>query len=100
MPRLHSVLCLVLVVAGCADFPELDDVVSERARRADYPLLQPVDDLIATALAPSERDALAAAQDLAARAARLRARAATLRRPLISAADRRRMAAAVARHNS
>lgn len=66
------------LLAGCTDFPQLDAVVTDEARRADYPALIPAEGL----LARRELGRLAEADGslLMARAERLRARAAILRR--------------------
>ena len=61
---------------GCTQFPELDQAArQEAAQHLPYPVILPLDDLLAAA-AVSGTDA---EQALAARAAALRARAAALR---------------------
>ena len=86
-------LCLVLV-AGCAQFPALDDTVSSHAEQADYPQLVPLDGLVEDSSRAVTRNAETEAQ-LQARAAALRARANRLKRRVIDSATRTRMASGV-----
>ncbi|KMW58001.1 hypothetical protein AIOL_002969 [Candidatus Rhodobacter oscarellae] len=80
------------VLAGCAQFPELDAAVSARAKAADYPSLVPADDILA-----KRREARLSPEDGAAlleRAERLRQRGAILRAlPVIDEETRRRISA-------
>lgn len=96
--RLSVIFICVAIFSGCTTFPDLDDAVSARAKRADYPSLQPIDALFARFDTNGSRDIEAETQSLTARVASLKARAAQLRRPVINSGDRRRMAAAVKRH--
>ena len=68
---------IAALLAGCSSFPQLDAVVSDEARRADYPNLIPAERLLA------KRDAGRLDENsgraLLARASRLRARARILR---------------------
>jgi hypothetical protein len=77
MRHILRVSVLAVLLAGCTTFPELDAVVSEEARRADYPNLVPAEHLLAkrTAWRLSETTG----EMLLARAARLKARARILR---------------------
>ncbi len=84
------------LLAGCSDFPELDDAVSPTARKAGYPALLPIDQLIAGAKDVQITEETVSS--LQSRIARLNARAARLRGPVIDAATRARMRAAIARH--
>ncbi len=99
-PIRRSLLALLtspaLLLAGCADFPALDAAISDRARAADYPVILPLDAL----LAQGDIAALPqGAASLPARADALRARARALAaRPVIDAATRARLLAAVQRH--
>lgn len=87
---------MLVLVAGCTDFPNLDGAISARARNADYPLLLPLDALVASV--PPVQSGLGVGA-LPARLGNLRARAAALRaRPVIDGATRRRMQAALRRH--
>ena len=88
-----------LLLAGCADFPQLDASVSDRARAAAYPRILPLDGLLAVADARPEGAAAAGLGNLPARLARLQARANAMRgRPVIDPATRARLRAALARH--
>ncbi len=83
-------LTLAALLAGCADFPQLDAEISPEARRAGYPDLVPVSDVL-------DRRKLARttgreAGVLSARAANLRARAAMLRGIAVDEATRLRLA--------
>lgn len=72
------IAALVLAaLAGCADFPDLDDKVEPEARSAPFPALIPLDGLALEAAPPADPEATAA--DLKARAIALRARAVRLR---------------------
>ena len=87
-------LASLLAAAGCSDFPQLDGVVSERARAADYPRILPLDQLLSGA-----RGTGSGLGTLPARLSNLRGRAYAMRsRPVIDAASRARMMAALARH--
>ncbi len=88
-------LCLGLV-AGCTDFPRIDAVMGTTARNAPYPELLPIDGLLARA--GDTRIDAATGPALAGRAAALRRRARGLEPPVLSAADRRRLLGALARH--
>lgn len=100
MRRAAILLCLGLGLAACSEFPELDGVMSDQARDADYPTLLPFETLFAQAYGPTRLDARSGAS-LAARADALRRRAEALKRTrLIDPASRRRMQAAVARHGA
>lgn len=78
-----------LVATGCTQFPDLDAAISPEARRAGYPQLVPVSDLL------SRRNAARTtgneADILRARAAALRARAALLRGAVINDDTRLRL---------
>ena len=65
------------VLAGCTTFPQLDAVVSDEARRADYPRLVPAAGLLAKR--SEGRLTETSGEALLARAARLQARARILR---------------------
>ncbi|MGB8812995.1 MAG: hypothetical protein WCC57_07400 [Paracoccaceae bacterium] len=88
--RLSLILCLVL--AGCAEFPELD--VAPTVTGAAAPVILPLDELLATAEAG--QITVAVGTSVAARAARLRARAAAMQGPVQDPATRARLAAAIA----
>ena len=90
------ILLSVGFLAGCSDFPQLDNAVSETARNADFPQLVPKSQLLANA-----RDVQISPQTTAGiinRAGSLQARAARLRSPVLSSATRARLQAAMARH--
>ena len=93
-PLCPLVLCLTL--AGCADAPSLDGRISAAAAAAPYPTLQPLAPLLARAAQPGRIDA-ASTRRMDGDVAGLRARAAALRGPVVDAATRARMRAAVAR---
>jgi hypothetical protein len=75
LARLRPAFLVLLV--GCTAFPQLDAVISEQAKRAEYPVLIPTGGLLA------KRDdgqvTEETGQRLLARAANLRRRAALLR---------------------
>ncbi len=101
MPRFVTVLALLgaLALSACAGFPDLDDTITGQARRAPFPGLMPIEEILAGAGAADRTAAEAAARSMAWRAERLRARQAAIRRAvIIDDRTRRRMAQAVARH--
>lgn len=82
IPRTHGLIVVgLLFCAGCAKIPALDETVDPAALRADYPVILPLDQVLAeTQGRPATPDA---ADGLEARTDALRARAAALRgRPL------------------
>lgn len=89
-------LAMLAFLTGCTDFPDLDAVVSARARTADYPQILPLDALIASV--PPVQSGLGVG-NLPGRVGNLRARAAALSaRPVVDVQTRRRMQAALRRH--
>jgi len=78
MPRtLYLSLIAPCLLAACTTFPELDALVSEQAKRADYPQLAPAEDLLGKRT--DGRVTKATGPALQARAANLQARARLLR---------------------
>ncbi|MEM9349470.1 MAG: hypothetical protein AAGA47_04360 [Pseudomonadota bacterium] len=75
-------LCLLL--AGCADFPELGEVESPGVREAPYLDFLLADDVAAL----QDVDSIEIDDPLASRLARLRARAELLRGPIFTSSDR------------
>lgn len=87
-----SIIAFVVLTA-CAEFPALDDRISDAARAADYPSLVPIETLLAAADAlPHPGNNASFDQRIAA----LQARAAALRVPVINGATRSRMRSGVA----
>jgi hypothetical protein len=84
-------LCAALLMA-CTPFPA---GLSQRTSTAAPPPLLPLDTLLAAVDAPVATAAVA--DNLAGRAGRLRARADLMRGPVLDAATRARLAAAIAR---
>lgn len=88
--RLAFLLSLIAAVAGCVQFPEVEDATGRAAEEADYPDLIPFDPLL-DAIDTSEADTAQTQAQLEARASGLQARAATLRGTVLSGEDRRRL---------
>ncbi|MFD1508930.1 hypothetical protein [Lacimonas salitolerans] len=88
-------LALVVALAACAQFPELDTQTNDIDPNAPYPALVPLEPLVAQADAPRITDADTSATE--ARVAGLRGRADRLRRTGIDAASRARLQQTVAR---
>ncbi len=89
--------CLTLVGAvACAEDPLVRRQISDDARRAEYPRILPLQELLASRPAPVDVALLTGS--LTSRAAALRARASRLRAPIVDSATRARMQAALARH--
>ncbi|QFT99004.1 hypothetical protein FIU85_16950 [Roseovarius sp. THAF8] len=80
---------LTVTLAGCTQFPELDNATSTETRRAPYPSLLPVEDLRARVDAPRVADQTTRA--LESRVANLRARAERLRGTVIDQTSRARL---------
>ncbi len=83
-------LLLVLSLAACAEFPELDGTISPAQQNGDFPALVPLAPLLARADA-SNSGAAQVETALSPRIANLRTRAARLRGPVIPPAVRTRM---------
>ncbi len=103
MPRLAFIGAAALILAaGCADFPDLENAVSPALRGAGYPALLPMDSLVSSARDAGLSEPGAAsgqeARRLAARMAALQRRAAAMHGVVIDARSRARLMAAVARH--
>lgn len=81
------------VLAGCSQFPDLDDAVSPGARDAAYPALIPVERI--RARVPEARLAPEAEDTMTARVSALRLRAARLRGAVIDDPSRARLKAGV-----
>ncbi len=89
-----SIFASVLVwLASCAQFPDLDSALSENARTADYPNLVPVE--VLQARVTETRISPETASGLQARVAALKARAARLRGSVIDSPTRERMSIGV-----
>lgn len=87
---------LALVVSGCADAPDLGLAQPTQVAR-DYPALIPLDTLLAQAPTNQSQITPASISTTNDRIANLRARANRLRGPVVDAATKSRMRAAVAR---
>jgi hypothetical protein len=93
---MRATLLSLILLAGCATFPEVDSATSERAQQADYLSLQNVDTLQQQVDFGITDDI---GTSLAARATALRARAAYLRRtPVIAPVLKRAMQRAMRDH--
>lgn len=77
--RCLALCCALLAgVAGCVEVPALDDGISRELRKADYPTLQPIPNVLAQKPLPAE-SAEDVQEELEARKARLQRRAAALK---------------------
>lgn len=88
-------LSALLLLGGCATFPELGPA-SETARTAPWPVILPIDEVLARR---DGADPQAPQADLDGRRARLAARARDLRRPVIESDLRERMVEMADRHD-
>ena len=95
--RLISLGAALLILGSCSDRPDLSAAISENARRAGYPQLVDLSGLLPLDL--NDPDGIDLAAGLLARVAALRRRAARLQRPIVDTNSRRRMNAALGRHN-
>lgn len=90
MKHALPLLTVLLLCAGCAQFPDLDNALSEDAKNQPYPTLKP----LAPLLEEAANSALPRPQtqaNLTSRVTGLRARAAGLQRPVIDSTTRARM---------
>lgn len=97
--RLTLPLCLCLL-GGCSDFPQVDAAVSAAEIPDTVPRILPLDGVAMSADEDSSADARRAARSLAGRAAALKRRARTLGGPVLTGAERRRLLAAIKRHQN
>ncbi len=98
MPRIATVILFVsAILAGCAEFPDLDATIADQGTVAGFPTLVPIDPILFAAsfdLQNLESQATA----LAARVRQLKVRAQAMQRPVIDRRTRTQMAAALRRH--
>lgn len=95
MPLFRLALPLILALAGCTQFPELDSRTADIDPRAPFPALVPLEPLLAQA-GDTRIDDESEAR-VAARVAALNARAERLRRTIIDSDTRDRMDRGVTR---
>ncbi|WP_299967280.1 hypothetical protein [uncultured Roseobacter sp.] len=81
---------VILCLAGCTRFPEIDAATDDVARDAPYVELVPLNRITDQA-APQSQESAETQETLEARAARLRARAARLKQAGLSDAERNRL---------
>lgn len=95
---MRLILPALILIAACAQFPELDSRASSVPANAPYPELVPTEMLLAGL--PEADHGQTVTRGLAGRAAALRARAARLRaRPVIDRETRAALQASIARHS-
>lgn len=87
LPALFAVL---IGLAGCVALPDIADSVTAEAEAADYPVLRPRDEIIATVEATQSEEAAERAV-LDARVRRLEARAAALQGSVIAEDEKDRL---------
>lgn len=85
-----TALATAAALAGCTQFPELDETITPAAEAADYPELVPLGPLL-DAVDAAQVDAPATETELTTRADALRARADQLRGPIVSPQERARL---------
>ncbi|WP_298971322.1 hypothetical protein [uncultured Roseobacter sp.] len=88
--RVLALLILPLSLAGCVQFPEIDDATGQVAEQADYPDLVPLEPVLG-ALPTTTGDSDETQAQLEARVSGLKARANGLRGPVLSDGDRARL---------
>ena len=91
MARISFLAATLGLAAGCTQFPALDRTQTADVEAAEYPALVPIEPLIAEARS-TPPDAAQTANTINGRLAGLRARANRLRGPVLSNADKRRLA--------
>lgn len=88
--RLAALMILSLSLAGCVQFPEIEEATGAAAEQADFPDLVPFDQLPQPI--PTDQTGNAETQEqLEARVRRLEARAAALQGGVLSEEDRNRL---------
>ena len=93
-PIMRLLLLTTFFLAACTTVPELDARISETARAAEYPSLQPIDQVLTSDRTPVLDDQAVSA--FQGRIARLKARAARLRRtPVVDSTSRARLHQAI-----
>lgn len=89
-PLLCSLTFALWGLAACTQFPALDHTITPALENADYPALEPTEQLLARAntgsVNPVQTEGI-----LNARVARLRARAARLRGSVLTGRERQRL---------
>ncbi|MEO0864281.1 MAG: hypothetical protein AAFY39_06780, partial [Pseudomonadota bacterium] len=86
---------LIILLAGCTEFPALDGTIPPQAEAADFPELVPLAPLLATRRNLGT-DAQATTRSLEARIANLQARARALQgRPVLDSNTRARLRGAI-----
>ncbi|MEZ5714129.1 MAG: hypothetical protein R3D85_02475 [Paracoccaceae bacterium] len=93
MKRAVLPILAALTATACAEVPALDGTVPPALERADYPMLVPVEPILAAAGEVQIQPETEAG--IRARVARLKARAARLRGPIVDGGTRARMRAGV-----
>lgn len=92
---MRAALALIVLLAGCAEFPALDGTIPPQAEAADFPELVPLAPLLAERRGTGT-DAAATTRTLDARIANLRSRARALQtRPVVDSSTRDRLRGAL-----
>jgi hypothetical protein len=81
----------LLALSACTQFPALDRTITPSLENADYPALEPTEQLLARAKA-GRVDPIQTETTLNARVARLRSRANALRGSVLTGRERQRLA--------
>lgn len=90
MTRPLALATFVAILAGCTQFPELDQTQTAELEAADYPDLVPIEPILARVDAPGP-DPAAEEASLESRLARLRSRADRLRGTVLTGKEKRRL---------
>lgn len=90
--RIRFRLCALaaLLIAGCTQFPVIDDRATPEMLSADFPSLVPLEPLLAAATA-GRVDTVQTEAELNARVSRLKARAAGLQGSVLTGAEKQRL---------
>ncbi|MGC1495067.1 MAG: hypothetical protein WA790_04605 [Sulfitobacter sp.] len=88
---LYTLPLALLALSACTQFPALDRTLTPQLENADYPTLEPIEPLLASAHA-GRVDPVQTENALNGRIARLRARAARLRGSVLSGREKQRLA--------
>lgn len=83
-------ICTILFLPACTQFPELDARLPDDTRDASYPTLLPVDEILAGRRLPAKRGT-ELTETIEARVSALKTRANRLRRSVLSPTDRARL---------
>ena len=88
--RVHYNLALLALLSACTQVPELNSKIPAEMKRADFPVLTPLDETLGPPVAPADQ-AQKLEDQLVGRRSNLQAQAQKLRSPVVDKATRTRL---------